>query len=211
MLKPKTAPLPVPTPLLTTDLVVQCTNDLICFLKFLPTKYLLTNGKVEKPLKYFIGAAWEAKNSQNAYVMDKVFNYRELDLLAFQKANPVFWIEAKCSFIDDYNDMEKSAIKAIQQVTSNIEHLPDCFELCAGYIVHFTLSLIPVNDPLLPKCVQDKFRGLRGNKNNSVPPPNHLDIFDNFYKKPIGNYYQGHAIIEICASPLTYALIIRVC
>lgn len=235
MLKPAT---PILTLLPPSDLVVQCTNQAVPLLNSLPISYLLTNGKVEKQLKFFIGAAWEKSCNKNAYVMDKWFSKTkqvyemeqhkaiennmdkgfskkmvELDLLAFKDAIPQFWIEAKCSFIDDHNDLTGSAKRAIVQVQSNKASLPNCLQSCPGYIVHFTLSLVPINDPLLPNCVIDKFARIRKKVGLSNLPFNHLNVFNTYYLQQLNLAGLGHnhAVIKLCATPLTYALIIKVC
>ena len=84
-------------PLAANDLVLICINAMPNLLGRMPVDSLLTNGKIEKQLKFFLAAAWEHANpAARAYVMDKrPFNGFELDLLAFEDGRPKFWIEAK--------------------------------------------------------------------------------------------------------------------
>jgi len=149
---------------LDQDLLVQHIKKIPETLGNLPIRYLLTNGKVEKQLKFFVGAAWENVKLKRAYVMDKRFNNRELDLLAFEDGKPKFWFEAKCSFRNDHPNVESSARDAIRQVELINSNLQNDISQSDGYIVHFILSLPEKSDKLLSDDAQKKYAKLRNKK-----------------------------------------------
>lgn len=70
-------------PLAPIDPVSACIGIMRKLLRLLPVNCLLTNGKIEKQLKFFLGAAWQHGNPvTRAYSMDKrPFGGFELDLL----------------------------------------------------------------------------------------------------------------------------------
>jgi hypothetical protein len=150
-------------PLASNDPVSECIGTMGDLLQLLPVNCLLTNGKIEKQLKFFLGAAWERGNPiTRAYAMDKrPFDGFELDLLTFEDGRPKFWIEAKASFQDDWNDVQRCAEKALNQATARIGSVARRSQGCAGYIVHFLTSLPQPAGIRLPQYMWDVFERLR--------------------------------------------------
>ena len=166
----------------------------------LPSHYLLVGGKVEKQLKYFVGATWQAMGQGRAYVMDKRFA-RELDLLAFENLRPRFWMELKCSFREDPTDSLHSATRALIQTQQIVAALDPRLSQCPGFIIHFVNSIPDHRDPHLPDWVLDKFAGLR----ISVPVRT-TDLVDVYTSAG----HRLHAVIPISDSPHVEAVVIEV-
>ena len=159
----------MPIALNPNDEVLATVLNMQHILAAVPVRYLLTNGKIEKQLKYFMGAAWEAGNpGTRATATDKrPFNAFELDVIAFEAAIPHFWAELKCSFNQDNNDVRKSATKAVNQATVRRAGIPAAMfnvpgNIIHGYIVHFLTTLPAVHDPRLPPYILDLYQPLRG-------------------------------------------------
>lgn len=166
----------------------------------LPSDYLLVNGKIEKQLKYFVGATWQATGHGRAYVMDKRFP-RELDLLALENLEARFWMELKCSFREDPIDSVQSATRALIQSQRIVAEIDPHLDQCPGFIIHLVNSIPDECDPHLPPWVQDKFANLR--------------ISDPIRTKTLVDIYTAaghrlHDVISISDSPHVEALILEV-
>jgi hypothetical protein len=182
--------------------VRECFANMNQLQSFRDSIWLLTNGKVEKQLKAFLGESWANCNREHrAFIMDKKFDVRlegtehfvidqfekrksiELDLLVFDRdtdliAAPTFWVEAKCSFVNDAGDINTSAIKAVGQACDALRRLRREFDRCPGYIVHFLINLPKENDPRLPGWVHRIYADLR--ERQPSRPETVLQIYEKY-------------------------------
>lgn len=197
-------------PLEPADYVFKCASAIKDLLKEVPIQYLLIAGKIEMPLRLFIGAAWEKSpwdttyTSSRAYVMDKEFNRAPLDLLALEQSDvnagivePKFWVETKCSIAEDQGDVWKEAKKALNQTRDYADKLNNrtnpqhqAFATCDAYIVHFLTSPPSKDDKLLPPWVMKKFDRLRG---PGVGPM----TLESYYKYGLAERYDSSKVIPI--------------
>lgn len=200
-------------PLAPGDPVCVCVNTMAQLLQLLPVECLLTNGKIEKQLKFFLGAAWEqGQPKTRAYVMDKrPFDGFELDLLAFDNCVPQFWIEAKSSFKDDWNDVTRSARKALRQAEARINSDALRPQNCDGYIVHFLTSLPDVATKI-PRFMMDAFDALRNT------PPSNLDQrayeLETLYRAEAAVHYNSSESIRLWPvdrkfDPTVFAVVVK--
>ena len=98
-------------------------------------KYMLMNGNVEKPLKFFVGSCYEGKSPTFSYSMDKRIDKHEIDMIGFENGQPVFCAEFKCTFSYDKNCTKKAVADACIKIdrTFRIRKL----KKTTKHIVHF--------------------------------------------------------------------------
>jgi hypothetical protein len=155
--------------------LLECLRSMPRLLNNIDLRAALTNGKVEVPLKTFLGITWVGTGAQRTYLMDKRFGGNaRLDLVAFEQNQAKFWVEAKCDFAADRQAVERSAQSAIDQVQSYAAALPAELKPCPYYIVHFLCELPNTND--YPEWVT-AFNPLRG----KTP----------YTSREVGDYYRG--------------------
>ena len=133
--------------------------------------------------------------------MDKrPFNGFELDLLAFEDGRPKFWIEAKSSFKDDWNDVQKAEKKAVRQAADRVMSTALQERDCDGYIVHFLTSLPRPGTSLLPPFMMQVFNELR------EPQPSELASrareLEVIYQLDAGELYDSSEATRIWPAPL---------
>jgi hypothetical protein len=171
--------------------------------------YFLANGKIEKALKTFIGTAWiEANVASRAYAMDKrPFDGCEMDLLAFEHAAPIFFIETKCSFAEDPRDVWAAALRALSQTDTlytnlgaNPGELADGFLACHAYIIHFLNSVPKPEDPLLPPWLRARYP-----QGDPVKPTE----LESFYRKNMSRRYHSSDVISVWTTPDVYAVVVK--
>ena len=122
----------------------------------LPSNYLLMNGKIEIPLKFFVGSCCEGMSELFSYSMDKRIERHEIDMIGFMDRKPIFASEFKCTFSYDRPDTKKTVKRASEQIlkTLEIERLKDSKK----YIVHFLNHSIGVNKSSLnPRWIKEKY------------------------------------------------------
>lgn len=141
----------------------------------LPLGHVLTNGKVERELKFLMAATWEVERvGRGACLMEKGWFGCLLDLIALERepnvrtaALPKCWIETKCDFSELAGDGTRIAEGALDQIGMYFEKLrtpteeDDDFRQqlmnCDRYIVHF-INHTPTNeDKILPDIMTRKF------------------------------------------------------
>lgn len=187
----------MPNPLDKDDPVLACIRGMQSLLELLPVKYLLTNGKVEKQLKFFMGAAWEKPFPESrASATDKrPFQNLEFDIVAFENRSAKFWAEVKCSFRKDNNDVMKSAVKATNQAMTRIDRVPRADLNCDGYIVHFLNSLPEIDQSQLPAYILNLYQPLIGNT------PITEETLKTQYEKMLQGYCHSSAVIQVWTDP----------
>jgi hypothetical protein len=173
-----------------TDPVLKCLDIARIELQkpeFVQVLHLLSNGKIEIPLKYLISGLWmkEGTTARRHCVMDKDFNGAQIDLLALESVSagntapgnlqPVFWMETKCNFAAKPDETEKAVSGNVKQFlrilkavdseqwprprVSTSEEVETFRSVwqCEGYIVHFLNSLPSEVGIPLPEYINMKF------------------------------------------------------
>jgi hypothetical protein len=126
----------------TVSELLECLRSMPRVLARIDLRAVLTNGKVESPLKTFLGITWVATGARRTYLMDKRFaDAARLDLVAFEDGQVRFWIEAKCDFASDRPAAQRSAQCAIDQIQRYSAAIPPQLKSCSCFIVHFLCDL----------------------------------------------------------------------
>jgi len=149
--------------------------------------HVLTNGKIERELKFLMAAEWESASERKglrACLFEKEFSGVPLDFVALQKESinagtgkPQFWIETKCDFAE-HSISGDIAKKTLDQVGRYFEQIVNYGEPtviqnddsgddeptfhsrlagCDAYIVHFINKIPTKEDRIFPTFVMDKF------------------------------------------------------
>lgn len=154
-------------------------NEIQGIFDTIPCKYMLMNGNIEKPLKFFVGSCLERVPSFS-YSMDKRVDRHEIDMIGFQSGIEVFASEFKCTFSYDKNCTKKAAIDACSKInkTAQIER----FKNKHKYIVHFLNHSRQNSDSSLnPKWIKEKSPNTK-----IINAKNLVEIYkDNFFQSPI--------------------------
>lgn len=220
-------------PLPDIDPVHRCVATIGPLLEIGGNKSFLTNGKIEMALKVFLGAAWERQDkNRRAYVMDKTFKRKGtkgrmggIDFLALQHGpnggEAAFWIETKCSMLEDRGNGSNDALSAIAQVSKTVGKLDEALDRADAYIVHFLTSVPQAYDPvwkLYPQFVKAQYdryawaKRVEGNSDIEPKERRNSDIgrlhgiYINSVEQPS---YQSSAVIEICADPFVAAIVVK--
>jgi len=116
-----------------------------------PVRTVLTNGHLEREMKFLLGMAAE-KSGRHLCFVEKSFSKVPIDLVAFtdsrntrRNVKPAFWVETKSSFSRKCEDQRKQVKRVHAQIKKYVEKLCDTehhsFLECPIYVVHFVMSL----------------------------------------------------------------------
>jgi len=197
----------MPILLPVNDQVGLATNAMANLIADLPFQDVLTNGKIEMVLKSFFGAGWKlgAANARQ-FLMDKHFNGQHLDLAAFENNDLVFWLETKCSFMQDNADVVHSAEAATEQILGHIQALQDPnfgnhphFAGAGKYIVHFLLT-VPVQLHV-PDWAWPAF------PNHAMFHPGALECL---YEQHLAENYESSVYLQVSSVPAVFAVLVKV-
>jgi hypothetical protein len=127
-------------------------------------------------------------------------------LAAFENNNLVFWLETKCSFLQDTADVENSAETATTQILTHIQILqhPNCgnhphFAVAGKYIVHF---LVTVPEQLhVPGWAWPAF------PNDPMFHPGALEFL---YEQRLAGNYASSIYLQVSSAPAVFAVLIKV-
>lgn len=151
----------------------------------LPSKYLLMNGNVEKPLKFMVGSCCEGIDENFSYIMDKRIKRKEIDMIGFLNGKPIISAEFKCTFSYDRSLTIRAAKDASKKILKTFE-----LEILEGSnkkIVHFLNHSIGINGSSLnPDWIKSKYpKFFRF----------HLGELIRVYVNELGNNFQDFEII----------------
>jgi hypothetical protein len=170
---------------------------------------LLGNGHIEGALKALLGISLESPggNGNFAYLMEKDCGER-IDLVAFQNANPVFWIETKSSFLDRLNNCCAAARDAMAQVGNYLKRIDDPLQGTPAYIVHFLGSLPNLEAGQLPVWATCRFEALGPPAAKNILLE-HAAVIEGLYsKQPL--YQSSRRVVIFDHGPTVLAIVVRV-
>jgi len=122
-----------------SDPVVKCAEKAAVLLRGLEPQRVLSNGNLEKQLKFFVALAWEHDSASRVGVMDKSLKFGPgekqsasgekqksesawVDLLLLEGPSPKYLIETKSTFSDRlYNDDAKHVVEQVRGYWSTLQ------------------------------------------------------------------------------------------